>query len=179
MSSSYYVPTLTELHDCPGAWLFADGGLCGANGSATAGTWAYVIVQDCQRVESGSGVLTAATIGLPTISNNVTELYALCKGMRALGEGWRGTICSDSHVTLCRRFPTAKMEGVPEPLIRFARCQFSRFVRTCNWVLLDGHPTRAQLAAGVGKRQGPVSQWNVWCDKECTKQAKECAGNGK
>jgi hypothetical protein len=38
-------------------------------------------------------------------------------------------------------------------------------------VLLDGHPTQAQLAAGVGKRGHPVSAHNVACDRACTAQA--------
>lgn len=48
--------------------------------------------------------------------------------------------------------------------------------RLFNWekikfVLLDGHPTRAQLAAGIGKRGHPVSIYNVQCDKLCGETA--------
>jgi hypothetical protein len=38
-------------------------------------------------------------------------------------------------------------------------------------ILLDGHPTQAQLKAGVGKRGNPVSRFNAWCDLECQRMA--------
>ena len=47
-----------------------------------------------------------------------------------------------------------------------------RYLPLIHWdaiscLLLDGHPTRSQLEAGKGKRGGPVSEHNVWCDKAC------------
>ena len=41
-----------------------------------------------------------------------------------------------------------------------------------RYVLLSGHPTKAQLALGIGKGGRPVSEHNVWCDHECGRRAK-------
>lgn len=38
-----------------------------------------------------------------------------------------------------------------------------------QYVQLDGHPTKANLRAGVGKRGNPVSRHNAWCDRECAR----------
>jgi len=49
-----------------------------------------------------------------------------------------------------------------------------RFVNWEQWdcVLLDGHPTKAQIESEKGKRGNPTSVHNVWCDEQCGKQAR-------
>lgn len=45
-------------------------------------------------------------------------------------------------------------------------------------VLLQGHPTKADLACGIGKKRNlPVSIHNVWCDEACGKAAREFLEN--
>lgn len=169
---AYDVVTKEEMRDCPGEWLFADGGVIGVNPSPHGGTWAWVRVKDGEAVCSASGVITPAKTDLPAVSNNISELYALVRGIANLPDGWTGTIVSDSHVTLCRRVPHAKMNGVPDKFALYARAQFNRVLDTCRFVLVDGHPTKVQLAEGIGKRGGHVSKWNQWCDHACTAAGK-------
>src|SRR4051812_25459506 len=101
------------MRACSGDWLFADGGglfdgLNVPSRSIYGGGWAWAQVRDGEVVSQGSGVLTPKQIGLESITNNLTELYALVSGMAQLPDEWKGTIVSDSHVTLCRRFPNSK-----------------------------------------------------------------------
>jgi ribonuclease HI len=156
--------------------LYTDGGVIGVNPSPIGGTWAYCIVDtaDDQRVTCQSGVITPEQAQLPAITNNLTELLAIVNGREALPWAWTGTIHSDSRVSLQRVFLAAKLNNVPPWLVeRLQTLQRDGWFRGCGWVLLDRHPTRAQLAAGVGKRGGPVSVHNKFCDSECTRRARE------
>ncbi len=158
--------------------LYTDGGVIGKNPSKIGGTFAWCYVNALgERVASGYGDIAAAEqIGLPTVSNNVTELMAVVMGMEALPTGWAGTIYTDSFVTLCRvekgRRKPAKLNGVPDWLqerLAIAKGRLGDY----KVVLLGGHPTKAELAAGVSGNGFPVSEHNVWCDKQCNKVADE------
>lgn len=153
--------------------LYADGGVIAVNPSPLGGTWAWCLVDAAgERVQTASGVLTAAENGQP-VTNNVSELYALVAGLEALPARWCGTVYSDSWVSLQRVFLAAPLKGVPHWLrVRLHIVQRTGRLAKLPYVLLDGHPTKAQLAAGVGKRGKPVSEQNVWCDAACTAQAR-------
>jgi ribonuclease HI len=153
--------------------VYADGGVIGKNPSPIGGTWAYILVDsDRLKVDSGSGVVRPADVGLPAIENNLTELLACLQAMERLPDGWAGVIHTDSQVTVFRlRGKNPKLNGIPEAMrerLRLARGRLG----TYSMVLLDGHPTRAHLKAGVGKRGKPVSLWNVECDRECSRLAR-------
>lgn len=150
---------------------YADGGVIGRNPSPVGGTFAWCHVDmDNIQVASYSGVITPVEAGLPAITNNLTEMLALVAGLEALPAGWAGTIYSDSQVTLGRMFEGWKMNNIPAWLVRRGSAALQHINRPrCSCVLLDGHPTQVQLAAGRGKRGAPVSEWNVWCDKACGK----------
>jgi len=121
---------------------YADGGVIGRNPSQIGGTFAWCHIDANNRqVASYSGVITPVEAALPAITNNLTEMLALVAGLEALPLHWRGTVYS------------AALQHIDRP--------------HCTYVLLDGHPTQAQLAAGKGKRGALVSEWNVWCDKAC------------
>jgi hypothetical protein len=54
------------------------------------------------------------------------------------------------------------------------KCYQIQRARLTHWdeikyILLDGHPTKKQLETGIGKRGGPGSKHNVWCDDACRK----------
>lgn len=155
--------------------LYADGGIIGPNPSPIGGTWAWCLVNDQNgRVASASGTLLQADVGLPAVSNNVTELYALILGCESLPTGWRGTVCSDSWISLQRVFRGAKLNNVPPWLCqRLGGLLKSGHLAECSYELLDGHPTQAELTRGVGKRGHKVSEHNVFCDAECTRRARE------
>jgi ribonuclease HI len=150
--------------------LYADGGVIGANPSTLGGTWAWCLVDATgKRVCEYSGVITPEQARMSVITNNLTELLAIVNAREALPYAWSGTIHSDSWVSLQRVFLAAKLKNVPPWLVdRLQQLQRDGWFSGCSWKLLDGHPTKAQLAAGVGKRGGPVSIHNVWCDEACT-----------
>src|ERR1043166_547843 len=95
--------------------LFADGGVILKNPSTIGGTWAYCLV-DCegQYVQQKSGILLPAQIKMSHVTNNVTELFALVKGILSLPEDWEGMVYSDSHVSLLRIFRYGKLNNVPD-----------------------------------------------------------------
>jgi len=149
--------------------LYVDGGVIASNPSLVGGTYAVRLVYDDGQVYGYSGVLSARNMG-GAVTNNQTEMLALLQGLNSLPDDWCGTIYSDSAVTLGRVFQGWKWQNIHEWMHEKYRMQRRRLI---NWdqikyVLLDGHPTRAQLLSGVGKRGHPVSIHNVWCDKACT-----------
>jgi len=154
--------------------VYADGGVIGANPSPIGGTWAWCQVRDGSIVRSASSVITPTEAGLPAITNNLTELLAILNARASLPYAWTGAIYSDSWVSLQRVFLAAKLANVPDWLIVRLQCmQRDGWFSGCSWQLLDGHPTKAQLMAGVGKRGRPVSKWNVFCDEACGRRARE------
>ncbi len=154
--------------------LYADGGVISRNPSPIGGTWAYCLVDEHgQRVKEVSKILYPE-LGMPLVTNNVTELLALVQGLYALPEDFTGTVYSDSWVSLQRVFLAAKLNNVPTWLIdKLQAFQRTGRLAKMSYVLLDGHPTQAHLLAGKGKRGNPVSEHNVWCDKACGKVAAE------
>lgn len=154
--------------------LYADGGVIGVNPSPIGGTWAWCQVQNGVRIATASGIITPAEARLPVITNNLTELYAILQARDSLPYAWTGTIHSDSWVSLQRVFLAARLNNVPDWLVRrLQTMQRDGWFSGCAWQLLDGHPTKAQLSAGVGKRGNPVSEHNVWCDLACQQRARE------
>jgi ribonuclease HI len=172
------VPT-TALYSTPAgldwsniAAVYADGGVIGPNPSAAGGTWAFCFVDAAgDRLWGASGHVTPAEIGLPAVTNNLTELLALLLALEPLPAGWAGRVFTDSLVTLRRFTPGGKkFAGIPADLVGRvidARTRLGAYSLT----LLGGHPNRAELAAGVRKDGLPVSAHNVWCDKRCGEEA--------
>ena len=160
--------------------VYSDGGLIRSNPSTIGGTWSCChVTADNERVWSKSGVIVAdqADPLFAEVGNNQVEFRALLEGLEALPDGWLGTAYTDSLLTI-RRFRDLErtgLVGIPIDWRRRAAVVLGRLGRI-EYVLLDGHPTKAQLAAGVGKRGNPVSEWNVWCDKACGDEAKRYMG---
>jgi ribonuclease HI len=155
--------------------LYTDGGVIGQNPSPIGGTWAWCMVDASgQQQRHARGWMSPAEMGVDVVSNNHTELLAIVLGREALPYAWTGTIYSDSWVSLQRVFLHARLNNVPQWLVeRLQKLQRDGWLSGCSWQLLDGHPTRAQLEAGIGKRGNPVSTWNVWCDEQCGALARE------
>lgn len=155
--------------------LFVDGGVIIKNPSTVGGTWAWRLVTDDIVVREGSGVITPQQAEMATISNNLTEMLALVRGLQALQSTWRGDICSDSQITLGRAFNGWKWTNIPAWLHREFHRERTRLV---TWnrlrpLLHQGHPTRDELAWGKGYKGYPVSKHNVACDKACGERALE------
>lgn len=151
---------------------YADGGCIGINPSPDGGTWAFRLIGFGETVlKEESGIVLPAEAGLPTISNNYTELLACLRALRSLPDGWEGDLFTDSQVTLLRLTKDRpSFNGIPEAMVEETWRQRRRMGKL-RVTLLDGHPTRAHLAAGVGKRGYPVSEHNVACDKACSRHS--------
>ncbi len=164
--------------------LYVDGGVIGSNPSMIGGTWACRLIWRYDQSLDFSGVVQPhqVTHAFEPVSNNQTEMLALLEGLRRLPDGFCGTIYSDSQVTLGRAFMGWKWNNIPSWMHVVYQQHRKRLKHWAEikYVLLDGHPTRAQLAAGTGKRGHPVSIHNVWCDRACKKAGETfLAGVGK
>jgi hypothetical protein len=153
--------------------LFADGGIVGHNPSALGDTWAYRILAYDQIIKQASGSITPEQARVPAITNNLTEMIAVIRGFQALPADWRGQVLSDSQITLGRIFQGWKWHGIPLWLHHEFQAERKRLINfeSLEFFLLQGHPTKAELAAGIGSRGYPVSEHNVWADKACGKEA--------
>jgi len=154
--------------------LYANGGVIYKNPSQFGGTWAFRVLADGMVICEKSGVITPEQAGLPSITNNLTEMIAVIEGFRVMPSYWVGRVFSDSQVTLGRVFMGWKWNNIPLWLHHLYQAERKRLM---NWddikyTLLDGHPTQVQLEAGKGKRGGPVSIHNVWCEKVCGQEAR-------
>lgn len=159
--------------------LYCDGGIIGPrNPSPHGGTWAWVAINSAGApVAAASGILAAPPDG--SVGNNLAELVAALEALTLMPDGWAGTLYSDSQNTLGRlgRLPGQAvgwaLNGVPADVRAWLQTQLAR-LGPFPGVLLQGHPTRADLAAGVGSKRGlPVSEWNVWCDEACQREARQ------
>lgn len=156
--------------------LYADGGVVGVNqrGKVKAGTWACRLVKGIEILKNWSGVILPEEYPDCEISNNVTEFLAVVRGLEILPWDWRGTVWSDSKITLGRIFLGWHVTNIPKDFLNELENQKARLVHwnQIHYGLLDGHPTLGQLYnTGVGKRGHPVSSHNKDMDKECNRLA--------
>jgi ribonuclease HI len=166
------VPDESPTHATAVTDVFCDGGVCVKNPSPHGGTWAWCHVTAAGEVAaSASGTVTPAECGTPAVSNNQTEFLAALLALEALPAGWSGRVLSDSGVTIAR-FQGARTRGLSDAWVSRMDAALAR-LGTLEWVLLGGHPTRADLGKGFRSDGKPVSKWNVHCDRECGKRAKE------
>src|SRR5262245_20093798 len=151
--------------------LYADGGVILKNPSTIGGTWAWCAVDaEGNRVVERGGVVPAKD-GYP-ITNNHREQIAGTLALEAMPDGWSGKVYSDSQIALGRVFKGWKLKNLPSNVAKRSAAAVAR-LGEIQTVLLQGHPTRADLASGIGKKRGlPVSIYNVWCDEECGRQGK-------
>jgi hypothetical protein len=162
------------------AAIYCDGGTMGKSPSPMGGTWAWVLTNvHGQEIEQDSGVVFPSDVGLPAITNNISEMWAAYQALKSLPEGWRGQLWTDSYVTYARLAPRPKppqWDGTPNWLRCEVRKEQERiedsgkgFIR---YRLLLGHPTPQELALGSKRTEGgvtfPVSEHNVTCDKLCS-----------
>lgn len=151
--------------------LYTDGGCIDRNPSPFGLTYAFRIVADDAVIGEDAHALPPSAFGVATLTNNNAELYALCMGLFSLPSGWTGRVNSDSQLALGWIFFDYKTDTIPASLLgclRDARHIVRRSPGQFTWRLLQGHPTRADLARGIGAKRGfPVSIHNVACDRAC------------
>ncbi len=157
--------------------VYADGGVVEVNPSPLAGVWAFcTVAADGLRLHESSGVILPYEV-LPdpvrgqVVTNNHAEFYAVMKALTILPDGWSGSVCSDSQVTLDRISGKCRLQYLPQAWIEQVSRQLRR-LGTLEYVYLKGHPTRKALTRGTyGDKQMPVSIHNVWCDQACQREA--------
>lgn len=150
--------------------LYTDGGVISKNPSPYGGTWAWVLVHEDKIVASESGILPAKD---GPVTNNQTELLAIIEGLQEIPLHSVAEICSDSNVSLGRVFRGSSFNNIPfwmETRLKQSIKYFS-YWNQFSYTLLDGHPTKAQLASGVGRHGHPVSKWNKLADDLCRAEA--------
>lgn len=171
--------------------IFCDGGVLLKNPSPHGGTFAACLIKGD---DPESGVLCEEISGVvyptkenPLITNNFTEMLALQMALEGFwsmvlkGEyqGDNPIIYSDSQITLERAFGNYPWAGIPDPMRQSVQAIVAamRHSGEVKYVLVAGHPTRAQLAQGYKiKKNGsrhPVSKWNKYCDEQCAALAKK------
>lgn len=167
--------------------LYVDGGVIHQNPSPYGGTWAWVLVDPDEnkmvKCESGAfmpGILRD-TLGHPyqLVTNNVTEMFAMLKGLHNIEPGKRVYVYSDSKITLGRIWDGWKCKGLPPLLDQWMIEESTRLdLENIPHFHLDGHPTPAQLISGIGRHGNPVSQWNKLCDDLCREAGELLPRNG-
>lgn len=161
--------------------LFVDGGVIKSNPSKLGGTWAYFLIENETIIKQGSGIVTPKDVGLPKVSNNLTELLAAIRGLEAVPDGWDGTIHTDSMVTWYRITNGNSFNGIPKWLIDLT----VKLRRNRKWIakLVKGHPSKKELEQGFHVHKNGtksiVSKWNCACDVECTRLADTLIGKNK
>lgn len=150
--------------------LYCDGGVIGHNPSADGGTWAWCGVDSFGNRVIERGGIVEAPASRP-VTNNHTEQIAITLALEAMPDGWSGTVFSDSQIALGRVFKGWRTANLPSNIKERSVLALSRMGKI-EIVLLQGHPTKADLQSGIGKKRNlPVSRHNVWCDKECGRQS--------
>jgi ribonuclease HI len=180
--------------------LFTDGGCIGRNPSIHGGTWAYIILNahttprtlavpatpPNPRIKSGvvwpkgGKIIESAEFeeieqsffDRPYVTSNLTEFYAALTGIHELyrRDYRKIQLFTDSEVTASRLTgEKAAMKGLPANLVNHWREIQSSLA--LDILLLQGHPTKIELEAGVGKSGRVVSVWNKHCDTECRRLA--------
>lgn len=152
--------------------IYTDGGVAGKNPSVIGGSWAWIWVDENNiDMEWNCGIVTPKEIGLPAVTNNLTELLAAVEALESVPLCWKGTLYTDSKVTMHRLLGSNALVGIPQSLrLRLLEVRRNRKYKA---VLIGGHPTKAQLQKGHKSNGIPVSKHNVWCDKTCQKKAEE------
>ena len=162
------------------ARVYCDGGVVGRNGKAKGGVWAWRwVAEDGTVLREESGVIKPGQFKpFEFCGNNLSELVALLRALWDLPVGWRGTIYTDSEVTIDRM--TKSMAGgwqakllktVPKRYVDIAAYLRAK-LGPLSFIHLAGHPSPEELAAGF-KNGVPVSEHQDWCDRACNEAKKQ------
>ena len=128
--------------------LYADGGVILKNPSTIGGTWAFCAVDaEGNRVIERGGVAPATDGRL--ITNNHMEQIAITLALEAMPDGWEGTVYSDSMIALGRVFKGWRLKNLPSNVAKRSAAAVARLGKI-ETVLLQGHPTKADLKSGIG-----------------------------
>jgi ribonuclease HI len=161
--------------------VYCDGGCIKKNPSTIGITWAFTAINAAQeQVIKRGGVVPYTN---KPLTNNHAEQIAIVLALEAMPEGWSGHVYSDSRCALGRVFRAWSTHNLSQDIIDRSKAALPRLGRV-GYTLLKGHPTPEWLERGYsdvlsdfntngnGVEYLPVSQFNVWADKECGRQAR-------
>lgn len=152
--------------------LYTDGGTIGKNPSKTGGTWAWCATDEADEFIYGESGYFLAPEG-KEITNHQAEFAAMTRALEAMPNGWDGTICSDSELTVNRFSKGYSCFNIPPNMLSRGKDVIER-LGEMSFIILQNKPTRKDIDAGFGKKTGlPVSKWNVWCDQKCRGEAQK------
>jgi len=184
------MPNLSTVH------VYTDAGIIGTGYSKIGGSFAWRIViggrpglNPCEGtvIKSGSGLFLVKGIpfppelesvcddsGLDGIECNLMETFSAYHGLNAALElGYVSvTLCCDNKNAIGRMTQDYATNNLPEWMLDCIQSTRSKF-HDIKSVLMNGHPNKKELKSGIGHSGYPVSDHNVWCDKECTRIKKE------
>jgi ribonuclease HI len=165
--------------------VYGDGGTIGKNPSPDGGTWAWVAVDEdgwmihwehgwfTPPLTEEGGCETREPDHLPVVENNQSEFAAILLALRSIKSvrpDWNGLVFTDNLTTIRRWSRAGSLKNIP----RDWQQEMARIQRMpglvgdpSRWTLLDGHPSKAHILAGIGKRGYPVSVHNKQCDELC------------
>lgn len=166
-------PVRWDCSDFKPAAVYTDGGVIGKNPSPDGGTWAFVLIGGATTtfVLDRSGLVLPSDIGMDTVENNITETIAILLALETVPPGWSGTLYGDNLNSIRRAQEPKAIKKVVPQFIKDRMIAAVARAGAVEYVLLSGHPTKAELEAGVSKEGRPVSQWNIRADKLCCEQA--------
>jgi len=155
--------------------VYTDGGVIGRNPSKIGGTWAAVFIRGGEVLAERSGAILPSDIGMDDVENNITETIAILLALETLPIGWNGTLFGDNLNSIRRAEHPEKIKAVVPKFIK-DRMIAVRGILEPKFVLLGGHPTIAEVEAGVRADGKRVSKWNVMADKLCCRAAADFKG---
>jgi hypothetical protein len=152
---------------------YCDAGTIGHNPTKLGITWAWTWVdQTGKRIKWESGIIEPDDTGMEILTNNFAELFSALRLIDSLPVDWKGTIFTDNIHVQRRLTYSNSFKGIPLWMQNW--CKTVRKHRGYEIGLLAGHPSKADLARGhKSKSKLPVSEHNHFCDRECTRLAKE------
>lgn len=152
--------------------LYTDGGCIGRNASPFGVTWAFCAVDENDQLVHEESDTVLSPEG-KKLTNNFSEMVAVIKALEYVGKEWSGTWYTDSDITRGRICENWALHNLP---LNVVKRMFDVLDRTgeIKGVLVQGHPNKKELAAGIGNKHGyPVSRWNCRSDFLCRKEAEK------
>jgi hypothetical protein len=146
--------------------VYTDGGTCGAHG-----VFAYCFVNSAgERIRRVSGTIGGAKLGFKRMCSTAAEIVAAWMAFRGLPDGWAGCWYADSNKALRHVMGLCEPpDYIPEWVWRELHVEKAR-LGGFKAARVAAHPTALDMLHGMTLSGLPVSQHNIWCEAECSRQ---------
>jgi hypothetical protein len=141
-----------------------------SNPSIIGFTWAYLLLapDDTEIMRDSGFVLCPISVDgeIWPAKCDLAEFWATAQGLAWLPDGFNVEVLTDSLLTIRRLLGEAPTRTIPPSWVEQSAADRRRLGRL--WFThLNGHPTKQQLADGVGHTGALTSKHNVTVDKMC------------